>query len=96
MPQKRCMGFTAVSHSLGRAALNWVESRSSLSPVAPGPLEGARAFHPSLGRKDLGGLTPVKTRPSCSAIVVREYGGMALDAWLGSGPLAQSPAVLGC
>lgn len=80
MPQKRCMGFTATGHSLGRAVLNWVESRSSLSPMAPGPLEGARAFHPSLGGKDLGALTPVKTRPSCSALVVRKYGGMALDA----------------
>lgn len=74
---------------------DWVECRSSLSPMAPGPRKGARASRPSLGGKDLGGLGPIRTRPSRSALVVQEYRSMVFDALLDSWPLAQSPADLG-
>lgn len=86
---------TVASRSLGRALRDWLECRSSLSPMAPGPRKGARASRPSLGGKDLGGLVPIRTRPSCSALVVQEYRSMVFHALLDSWPLAQSPADLG-
>lgn len=64
-------GVTATSHSLGRAVRNWVESRSSLSPMAPGPLEGA------LGGEKSGRLNPCKDMAklfSSSGLRVRRYG----------------------